>query len=208
MASSDKGAASAAVAGAPGHASGEGETRRDFLLLATGAVGAVGAAMAAWPLIDSLNPAADTLAAAQPFNVDVSSVQEGQGITVKYLGEPIFIRKRTKKEIEEARAVPMSQLIDPQTDQARVYKGKSEWLVVKGVCTHLGCVPLGQSPNEDRGAYGGYYCPCHGSAYDTSGRIRKGPAPQNLWIPPYQFASDTVIRVGAEPTDGGPQPTS
>jgi ubiquinol-cytochrome c reductase iron-sulfur subunit len=208
MASSDKGGASAAVAGAPGHGAPEGGTRRDFLFLAAGAFGAIGSAAVAWPLIDSLNPAADTLAAAQPFNIDVSSVKEGQGITVKYLGEPIFIRRRTQKEIEEARKVPMAELIDPQTDQARVYKGKDQWLVVKGVCTHLGCVPLGQSPNDNRGAYGGYYCPCHGSAYDTSGRIRKGPAPENLWIPPYQFPSDTVIRVGAQPTDGGPKPTS
>lgn len=212
MASSDKGAASAAVAGGPahgaGHGPGEGGTRRDFLFLAGGAFGAVGAAAVVWPLVDSLNPAADTLAAAEPFNVDVSSVKEGQGITVKYLGEPIFIRRRTKKEIDEARAVPLAQLKDPQTDQARVYKGKDEWLVVKGVCTHLGCVPLGQSSNDNRGAFGGYYCPCHGSAYDTSGRIRKGPAPQNLWIPQYRFSSDTVIRVGAAPTDGGPKPTS
>ena len=207
MASSDKG--SAVVAGGPAHGTGgEGGTRRDFLFLAGGAFGVVGTALAAWPLVDSLNPAADTLAAAQPFNVDVSSVQAGQGITVKYLGEPIFLRKRTEKEIEEARKVPLSELIDPQTDQERVYKDHADWLVVKGVCTHLGCVPLGQSPNENRGAYGGYYCPCHASAYDTSGRIRKGPAPNNLWIPEYRFESDTVIRVGAETAAGGPQPTS
>jgi len=171
----------------------EGETRRDFLFLAAGAVGGVGAACFAWPLIDQMNPAADVLALSS-VEIDISAVQEGSGITIKWRGQPVFVRKRTPKEIEEARAVDIKTLRDPQTDDSRVKK--AEWLIVNGSCTHLGCVPLGNKPGSDRGDYGGWFCPCHGSHYDTSGRIRKGPAPKNLYVPPYAFNSDTMVKIG------------
>jgi ubiquinol-cytochrome c reductase iron-sulfur subunit len=167
-----------------------GTTRRDFLYIATGAAGAVGIAAAAWPLIYQMNPDASVLALAST-DVDLTAIAEGQIVTVKWRGKPVFISHRTKKEIEEARAVPMNQLPDPQPDQARVKEGKDQWLVVVGVCTHLGCVPLGH-----QGDYDGWFCPCHGSHYDTSGRIRRGPAPLNLEVPPYAFVSDTSVRIG------------
>ncbi len=165
-------------------------TRRDFLYIATGAMGAVGAAAAVWPLIHQMNPDASVQALAST-EVDLTPVQEGQIITVKWRGKPVFIAHRTKKEIEEARATPMRELPDPVADDARVKKGKEQWLVLVGVCTHLGCVPLGH-----QGDYKGFFCPCHGSHYDTSGRIRKGPAPLNLEVPPFEFASDTMVRIG------------
>jgi ubiquinol-cytochrome c reductase iron-sulfur subunit len=168
----------------------EQPTRRDFLYIATSMVGAVGAAAAAWPLINQMNPDASVLALSSA-EVDLAPIVEGQILTVKWRGKPVFISHRTKKEIEEARAVKLSDLPDPQTDEARVKKDKEQWLVVIGICTHLGCVPLGHE-----GDYDGWFCPCHGSQYDTSGRIRKGPAPANLEIPPYEFASDTMIRIG------------
>jgi ubiquinol-cytochrome c reductase iron-sulfur subunit len=171
----------------------EGETRRDFLLIATSAVGVVGAALAAWPFIDSMNPAADTLALAST-GVDLAPVEVGQRITVVWRGKPVFIDHRLAQEIQAAEAVPLSELVDPQPDSARVQK--PEWLVVVGVCTHLGCIPLGQKSGEPRGEYGGWFCPCHGSHYDTSGRIRKGPAPLNLAVPPYEFSGDTIIKIG------------
>lgn len=171
----------------------QGETRRDFLLLATGAVGAVGMAAAAWPFINSLNPAADTLAMAST-EVDITSVQVGQAITVTWRGKPVFIRRRTEKEIAESVAVKAADLRDPEEDSKRAQK--PEWLVVVGVCTHLGCVPLGQKATEARGDFGGWFCPCHGSHYDTSGRIRKGPAPLNLPVPPYSFLTPTTLRIG------------
>ncbi|SMF46488.1 ubiquinol-cytochrome c reductase iron-sulfur subunit [Tistlia consotensis] len=180
----------------PAHGGGgdhDGETRRDFLFLAAGAVAAVGAASVAWPLIDSLNPAADVLALAST-EADLSPVEVGQSLTVTWRGKPIFIRHRTDKEIEEARAVPLSELPDPETDQARVIK--APWLIMVGICTHLGCVPLGQKPGDPRGEFGGWFCPCHGSQYDTSGRIRKGPAPKNLVVPSYKFDTDTTITIG------------
>ncbi len=167
----------------------EEPTRRDFLLVATGAMGAVGAVFAAWPLIDQMNPDASQLAAAS-VEIDLSGIAEGQIITVKWRGKPVFISHRTLKEIEEARAVPLSELRDPATDESRVQK--PEWLITVGICTHLGCVPLKNSgPFE-----GGYFCPCHGSVYDASGRIREGPAPNNLAIPPYKFVSDTKLAIG------------
>ncbi|MCW5700264.1 MAG: ubiquinol-cytochrome c reductase iron-sulfur subunit [Rhodospirillales bacterium] len=172
---------------------GEGETRRDFLLITTGVLSAAGAALALWPFIDSMNPAKDTLALATT-GVDLSAIEEGQSITVVWRGKPVFIRHRTATEIEEARAVAMDQLVDPQADEDRVEK--PEWLVMVGVCTHLGCIPLGQKPSDPKGDFGGWFCPCHGSHYDTSGRIRKGPAPKNLAIPPYEFIDDTTIRIG------------
>lgn len=177
----------------PAQPESQGETRRDFLLIATGTVGAVGTALALWPLIHSMNPAADTLALAST-GVDLSAIEEGQAITVVWRGKPVFIRHRTAAEIEAARSAPMNQLIDPQVDNERVQK--PEWLVMLGVCTHLGCIPLGQKAADPKGEFGGWFCPCHGSHYDTSGRIRKGPAPANLPVPPYQFVDDTTIRIG------------
>ncbi|PLX38177.1 MAG: ubiquinol-cytochrome c reductase iron-sulfur subunit [Hyphomicrobiales bacterium] len=165
-------------------------TRRDFLYIATGAVGAVGVAGVAWPLIDQMNPDASALALAS-IEVDVSAVEEGQSITVKWRGKPIFIRNRTEKEVEEAKAVPLEDLPDPAADADRTKEGHENMLVMIGVCTHLGCVPLGES-----GDFGGWFCPCHGSHYDTAGRIRKGPAPLNLVIPPYEYTSDSMIKIG------------
>jgi ubiquinol-cytochrome c reductase iron-sulfur subunit len=166
----------------------EKPNRRDFLYIATGAVGAVGVGAVAWPLIDQMNPDASTLALAS-IEVDVSAIAEGQIVTVKWRGGPVFIRHRTKKEIDEAENTPLSALKDPQTDQARVQK--PEWLIVVGICTHLGCVPLGHE-----GPYDGWKCPCHGSIYDTSGRIRQGPAPLNLAVPEYVFLSDAKVKIG------------
>jgi ubiquinol-cytochrome c reductase iron-sulfur subunit len=169
------------------------ETRREFLYLVTTAVGGLGAAIFAWPLIDSLNPSAD-VEALSSVDIDLSAVAVGQRITVKWRGNPVFIDHRTPEEIAKAKDVDVSQLRDPQPDEARAKK--PEWLIVVGVCTHLGCVPLGQSPGSDRGDWGGWFCPCHGSFYDTSGRVRRGPAPKNLVVPPYTFLSDTRIRIG------------
>lgn len=177
-------------------------TRRDFLYIATGAVGAVGVALTVWPLIDQMNPDAAALALAT-VDVDISSVEPGMSLTVKWRGKPVFIRNRTDKEIEEAKAVPLSELKDPEarnqnlpagaeaTDENRSAAGAENILIQVGICTHLGCVPLGQ-----QGPYGGWFCPCHGSAYDTAGRIRVGPAPENLHIPKYEFITDTQIRIG------------
>jgi ubiquinol-cytochrome c reductase iron-sulfur subunit len=172
---------------------GEGETRRDFLLYATTAVGVVGVGLAVWPFVSSMNPAADTLALSST-EVDLSSVAVGQSITVTWRGKPVFIRHRTPAEIEAARTAPMADLPDPQSDQQRVIK--PEWLIVVGVCTHLGCIPLGQKAGDPRGDFGGWFCPCHGSQYDTSGRIRKGPAPLNLAVPKYTFLTDSSVRIG------------
>jgi len=168
-------------------------TRRDFLILSAGALGAVGAAISIWPFIDSLNPARDTLALSTT-EVDLSPVQVGQRLTVAWRGKPVFIDHRTPEEIKSAQDVDVSTLRDPQKDSDRVKK--PEWLVMVGVCTHLGCIPLGQKPGDDRGQYGGWFCPCHGSVYDTSGRIRQGPAPTHLPVPPYTFGSDTKSQIG------------
>ena len=181
-------------------AGGHGDpTRRDFLMVATGAMGAVGAIAVAWPFINNLNPAADTLALST-VEVNVKAIPVGQAITVNWRGKPVFIRHRTEKEIKEAEAVPLSELRDPQTDDARVTdtarKVRREWLIVIGVYTHLGCVPLGTKEGDPRGEYDGWFCPCHGSQYDTSGRIRKGPAPLNLAVPDYLFTADTLVRIG------------
>jgi len=166
----------------------ENPNRRDFLFIATGAVGAVGVGAFVWPLIDQMNPDASTLALSS-IEVDLSPIAEGQIVTVKWRGGPVFIRHRTKKEIDDAVNTPLSDLKDPQTDAERVKK--PEWLIVIGVCTHLGCVPLGHE-----GPYEGWKCPCHGSIYDTSGRIRSGPAPLNLFVPEYAFESDTKVKIG------------
>jgi len=172
-----------------------GETRRDFLTLTATAVGAIGAGVTLWPMIDSLNPAKDTLALSTT-EVDLKPVQVGQRLTVAWRGKPVFIDHRPPEEIKKAQDVDVSTLRDPQKDADRVKPGKAEWLVIVGVCTHLGCIPLGQKQGDDRGAYGGWFCPCHGSVYDTSGRIRQGPAPLNLVVPPYVFTSDTAIKIG------------
>jgi ubiquinol-cytochrome c reductase iron-sulfur subunit len=177
--------------------------RRDFLYVATGMAGAVGAAAVAWPFIDQMRPDASTLAASS-VEVDVSSLTPGMSLTVKWRGKPVFIRNRTPEEIKAAQEVPMADLKDPVARNANISsdaqatdidrtagEGKENWLVMVGVCTHLGCVPLGQ-----QGDFGGWFCPCHGSHYDTAGRIRKGPAPENLHIPNFQFLSDTTIRIG------------
>lgn len=166
-------------------------TRRDFLYVATGSVAVVGAAAVAWPLISQMNPDASTIAAGAPIEVDLSPIAEGQDIKVFWRGKPIYIMHRTKKQIEEARDVNVASLPDPQPDSARVKEGHDQWLVVIGICTHLGCIPIAHEGNYD-----GFFCPCHGSQYDSSGRIRQGPAPLNLAIPPYAFISDSKIKIG------------
>jgi ubiquinol-cytochrome c reductase iron-sulfur subunit len=166
-------------------------TRRDFLYIATGTVAALGGAAALVPLIAQMNPDASTVAAGAPIEVDLAPIAEGQAIKVFWRGKPIYISHRTKKEIDDARAVNIATLPDPQTDEARVKKGHDQWLVLVGICTHLGCIPIAH-----QGDYNGFFCPCHGSVYDTSGRIRGGPAPTNLPLPPYEFVSDSKIRIG------------
>ncbi len=178
---------------ATGSSHDDDKGRRDFLIVATSTVGAVGTGLAVWPLVDSMNPAADTLALSST-EVDLSSIEEGMSITVVWRGKPVFIRYRTQAEIEESQAVALSDLIHQETDDERVQK--PEWLIMVGVCTHLGCIPLGQKTGEPKGEYGGWFCPCHGSHYDTSGRIRKGPAPLNLPIPEYTFLDDTTVKIG------------
>ncbi len=173
----------------------DGATRRDFLSLTVGAMGGLGAIAFAVPLIDTMNPAADTLAMSTT-EVDLKPVAVGQSIQVKWQGKPVFIRHRTPEEIKAAEDVNLAELKDPQADKDRVIK--PEWLVVIGICTHLGCIPLGTKPNDPRGEFGGWFCPCHGSQYDTSGRIRKGPAPKDLPVPDYYFTSDTSILIGAK----------
>ena len=166
-------------------------TRRDFLYIATASVAAFGAAATLVPLIAQMNPDASTIAAGAPIEVDLTPIADGQVIKVFWRGKPIYISHRTKKQIEAAQNVQVSSLPDPQPDSARVKQGHDQWLVLIGICTHLGCIPLAH-----QGAYDGYFCPCHGSVYDTSGRIRQGPAPANLAVPPYEFVSDTKIRIG------------
>ena len=166
-------------------------TRRDFLYIATATVGAIGAIATLVPLISQMNPDASTIAAGAPVDIDLGPIAEGQVIKVFWRGKPIFISHRTRKEIDEARAVNVNSLPDPQPDQDRVKPGHDQWLVVIGICTHLGCIPLAH-----QGEYNGWFCPCHGGQYDTSGRVRLGPPPANLYLPPYQFVSDTKIRIG------------
>lgn len=179
-----------------------GTTRRDFLYIATGAMGAVGAAALVWPFVSQLQPDASVLALSTT-EVDLTSIAEGQMVTVKWRGKPVFVWNRTEKDIAEAKETQLSALLDPiarnanlaadapATDENRAGEGHEKWLVVIGICTHLGCVPIGHS-----GEYDGWFCPCHGSEYDTAGRVRRGPAPTNLDIPPYQFVSDTKISIG------------
>ena len=186
-------------------------TRRDFLYIATGAVGAVGAALTAWPFINQMNPDASVLAMSS-VEIDLAPIAEGQAITIKWRGNPVFIRHRNQAEIAAAKTVKMEDLKDPlarnanvkdgdaATDENRVVGGKEGFLVMMGVCTHLGCVPLGNDGDfavvEGSAKHGGWFCPCHGSHYDTAGRIRKGPAPTNLPVPVYAYLTDTKIRIG------------
>ena len=162
--------------------------RRDFIFTASYALGAVGVGAVVWPLIDQMNPDASVKALAST-EVDISAVEKGQSITVLWRGKPVFIRRRTTEEIAKAKNVRLEDLPHPETDEERAKN--PEWLVMLGVCTHLGCVPLG-----DKGEYGGWFCPCHGSHYDTSGRIRKGPAPTNMEVPKYEFVNSNIIKIG------------
>ena len=175
------------------HGGGEG-TKRDFLQLIMGAGAAIGGVALAWPLIDSMNAAKDTLALSS-IEVDLKPIQAGQAITVMWRGSPTFVRHRTAEEIKSARAA-VTGLADPALDVDRVKPGKDEWLIVIGTCTHLGCIPIGNKATDNRGDFGGWFCPCHGSQYDVSGRVRHGPAPANLAVPPYVFISDTKIKIG------------
>jgi len=170
-------------------------TRRDFLYIATGAAAAIGGATLVWPFLSSMAPDAQTVAAGEPVPLDLAPIPAGQIVKVFWRGRLIFVRHRTPEEIKAAEDVNIAALRDPQPDSARVKEGHAPWLVVYGNCTHLGCVPLGQA-----GEYKGWFCPCHGSVFDTSGRVRGGPAPTNLPIPPYTFVSDTQILIGADET--------
>jgi ubiquinol-cytochrome c reductase iron-sulfur subunit len=169
--------------------------KRDLLTLITGAGAAILGGAIAWPLIDSMNPSKDVLALSS-VEADLTPIAVGQGITLMWQGKPIFVRHRSAEEIKQAQDVALSQLNDPQADAARVKAGHDEWIVLVGICTHLGCIPLGNKTTDMRGEWGGWFCPCHGSQYDTSGRIRKGPAPTNLPVPPYAFESNTKIKIG------------
>ncbi len=170
---------------------GHDGSRRDFLFLATGAALAVGAGAAVWPLISSMAPDADTIAAGAPIEVDLAPIQDGQIVNVFWRGKLIFVRKLTEKEVGDMKAVPLSAMIDPAAFPTRVKNGHDQWLIVYGNCTHLGCVPIGHQGNFE-----GWACPCHGSQFDAVGRVRHGPAPINLPIPPYAFQTDTKIRIG------------
>ena len=174
---------------------GDGFRRRDFLNIAPVAFVGVGAVAALAPLVVQMSPSADVLALSTT-EVDISKVQPGQGIKVSWRKQPVFVRNLTPKEIAEANAVPMSELRDPQSLAERTKPGKANWLITLGVCTHLGCVPLGIGEGENRGPFGGYFCPCHGSMYDTAARIRQGPAPTNLEVPEYKFLSPTTVQIG------------
>jgi ubiquinol-cytochrome c reductase iron-sulfur subunit len=199
----------------PGHTSGHDDggghagvpSRRDFITTAALGWAGLGGAISLWPFIQQMNPDASTQALAST-EVDLAPIKEGQAITVLWRGKPVFIRNRTKAEVDAAKAVPVGDLSDrsarndlmPESaaasDQNRTKKDKENWLVLVGICTHLGCIPKGQGLSDQRGDFGGYFCPCHGSHYDTSGRIRKGPAPRNLEVPPYEFVSATKIKIG------------
>ena len=184
----------------------EATNRRDFLIIAGQAFAGVGGALALWPFIQQMNPDASTQALAS-IEIDLAPVKQGQAITVTWRGKPVFIRNRTPEEVASAKSVPLSDLPDTASrnlanekldasDANRTKKGKEQWMVLIGICTHLGCIPKGQSVSDVKGDYKGWFCPCHGSHYDTSGRIRRGPAPRNLDVPPYEFVSDTKIKIG------------
>jgi ubiquinol-cytochrome c reductase iron-sulfur subunit len=174
---------------------GEGVRRRDFINIAAVSFAGVGGLAVLAPLINQMNPSADVLAQATS-EVDLSAIAEGQSIKAVFRSQPLFVRHLTAREIAEADKVDPTTLRDPQTLEERTVEGKKQWLITMGVCTHLGCVPLGAGEGENKGEFGGYFCPCHGSHYDTAARIRKGPAPKNLHVPEYKFTSDTAILVG------------
>jgi ubiquinol-cytochrome c reductase iron-sulfur subunit len=174
---------------------GDGVRRRDFINIAAVSFAGVGGLALVYPLVNQMNPSADVLALAS-IEVDVAQIQPGQAIKTIFRKQPLFIRHLTPAEIQEANKVPIAELRDPQTLAERTQEGKSQWLITMGVCTHLGCVPLGAAEGENKGDYGGYFCPCHGSHYDTAARIRRGPAPTNLEVPEYTFASDTMVKIG------------
>ena len=174
---------------------GEGVRRRDFINVAAVSFAGVGAVAVTLPLISQMSPSADVLAQAST-EVDISKIQPGQAIKTVWRKQPVFVRNLTPAEITAANAVKLSDLRDPQTLAERTKPGKTNWLITMGVCTHLGCIPLGTGEGENRGPFGGYFCPCHGSAYDTAARIRQGPAPLNLQVPDYEFKSDTVVQIG------------
>ena len=178
-----------------GYDEGQGPRRRDFLNIAAVSFAGVGAVAVVIPLISQMSPSADVLALAS-IEVDVSKIAAGSGIKVAWRKQPVFVRQLTPSEITEAKAVPVASLRDPQTLDERTKPGKENWLITMAVCTHLGCVPLGITPAESRGQFGGYFCPCHGSQYDTAGRIRAGPAPKNLVVPEYSFKSATSVQIG------------
>jgi ubiquinol-cytochrome c reductase iron-sulfur subunit len=170
-------------------------TKRDFLKLVAAAGAVVGVGAVVWPFIDSMNPSKDVLALSS-VEVDLTPITAGMAITAVWRGKPVFVRHRTPEEIKAAEDVKLSELIDPATDASRVKAGHNPWLIVIGICTHLGCIPGGNKPTEKRGDWGGWFCACHGSQYDTSGRVRHGPAPANLAVPPYDFETDTKIKIG------------
>ena len=176
-------------------AAGDTVRRRDFINIAAVSFAGVGAAAVVIPLVNQMNPSADVLALAS-IEVDLSAIKPGQAIKTSWRKQPVFIRNLTAPEIAAANKVPVSELRDPETLGQRTKAGHANWLITLGVCTHLGCVPLGVTPGENRGDFGGYFCPCHGSQYDTAGRIRKGPAPKNLEVPAYLFTSNTLVKIG------------
>jgi len=181
--------------GAPVNETGEGVRRRDFINIAAVAAAGVGGLATLVPLISQMAPSADVLAESST-EVDLSAIKPGQAIKAKFRNQPLFVRNLTPAEIAAANKVDVSSLRDPQTLDERTKEGKANWLITMGVCTHLGCVPLGAGEGEVKGEFGGYFCPCHGSQYDTAARIRKGPAPKNLEVPEYVFNSDTVVKIG------------
>jgi ubiquinol-cytochrome c reductase iron-sulfur subunit len=182
-----------AVSGADG--AGEGVRRRDFINVAAVSAAGVGAVGVLVPLVSQMSPSADVLAESST-EIDISAIKPGQAIKAVFRKQPVFVRNLTPKEQADAQAVPTASLRDPQSLDDRTKPGKANWLITMGVCTHLGCVPLGSAEGEPKGEFGGYFCPCHGSQYDTAGRIRKGPAPKNLEVPAYTFTSDTVVKIG------------
>ena len=173
----------------------DGVRRRDFINIAAVSAAGVAGVGVVVPLVSQMSASADVLAASST-EVDISAIKPGQAIKAVFRKQPVFVRNLPPKEIAEANAVPLSTLRDPQTLEDRTKPGKENWLITMGVCTHLGCVPLGAGEGENRGEFGGYFCPCHGSTYDTAARIRKGPAPKNLEVPKYDFTSDTVVKIG------------